>query len=564
MVHTATFFGLSRRSTPRPAVTTASGLLSRVTAIHALLVIAVLEVAINRIAVPLLRPAKGEPPSWHTILDYSGLFLFYFTGVLAALVIAQRCIDAFNERAGPREVIAHSLVAIATLLAAVPLVISAPAELSLVLEISFASAVIALIACSIGPNRDLGIQIGLPAVAIPLLIHTANVIGARFVWPESTFDGPGLAIARAGVVALCLSALVSPYCFAPRPFARAVTRPVPVMIAMAIAAAGAIFARMYYAKVAKAASMAIGVEMSSMQADPRLALYLLAVATLAWTLASCAVSSSEARRRVGVGLAFLLLGGYGFRWSHHYLLPLLGIMLIVDAARRVREQELSALPVTSETPPIQDTTWSTYVGAVTQGLRRTVANVHSLTTRGEGGLMSSVIVGDVAGLPVRMRIERIDGSVLALDVVVGREIDELRGSTFTVWAIAPRALGGNPPGPPAAPLFKTGDDSFDERFKTRGNAETFRAMLDDDLRLRAVTTLDGWLAYWNGEGLRYRVYPGRGAPIDHPMPLSDLSLGRSATQVERLVMLVELLVEIGQRGVKPTVPAVEPSELEAS
>jgi hypothetical protein len=338
---------------------------------------------------------------------------------------------------------------------------------------------------------------------------------------------------------------------------------VPVVVAMAIAASGAIFARFFYLKVAKAASLAISVEMSNTQADPRLALYLLAVATLAWTLASCAVSSSEARRRVGMGLAFLLLGGYGFRWSHHYLLPLLGIMLIVDASRRVREQELSALPLTSETPPILDTTWSTYMGAVAQGLRRSVENVHSLTTRGEGGLMTSLIVGDVGGLPVRMRIERIEGSVLALDVVVGREIDELRTATFTIWSVAPRALGANPPGPPAVPLFKTGDEPFDERFKSRGSVGAFRAMLDNELRLRAVTTLDGWLAYWTDEGLRYRVYPGRGAPIDHPMPLSDLSLGRSAMQVERLVMLVELLVDIGKRGIQPTVAAA-PTELEAS
>ena len=33
--------------------------------------------------------------------------------------------------------------------------------------------------------------------------------------------------ARAGLMALCIAALITPYCFAPRPFAYAVTRPVP-------------------------------------------------------------------------------------------------------------------------------------------------------------------------------------------------------------------------------------------------------------------------------------------------------------------------------------------------
>jgi hypothetical protein len=163
-------------------------------------------------------------------------------------------------------------------------------------------------------------------------------------------------------------------------------------------------------------------------------------------------------------------------------------------------------------------------------------------------------------MPVRTRIERIDGCVMALDVVLGRDIDELRGATFTLWAIPPRALGINPAGPAASPLFKVGDSAFDERFKTRGSHVAFGSLLDDGLRARVVATLDGWLAYWEPEGMRYRVYPGRGAPLDHPMPLSDLALGRAASP-DRLIGIVELLVEIAVRGVKVESPS-EPSALE--
>lgn len=538
-------------------------LLDRITVVHVLAVVAVLEVGINRVAVPLLRPDTGAPPAWHTVLDYSGLFLFYFAGVLAAIAIGLRCIETVKQRTNVRELAAVALVGVAALFAAVPLVISAPATLTVLLEALFALAVIAVCASAIAREADLGVQIGLPIIAVPLLVHTANALGSTFLWPENQFDGPGSDLAYAGVVGLAIAALVSPYCFAPRPFARAVTRPGPVVIAMGAAALGAVLARGFYPSVAKAAALAIGVELNESQADPRLALYLLALATLVWTLASCAWAQSRARRQVGLGLAFVLLGGYGFHWPHHYLLPLLGTLMIAQAGRAVREDEVALQPIASETPPIPDATWSTYASSVSQGLRRTLSDVHSLTTRGEGGLVSTVIVGEAGGHQVRVRVERIDGCVLALDVVVGREIDELRGATLTMWAIAPRSLGANPAGPPAAPLFRTGDTQFDERFKTRGSALAFTTLLDEDLRTRAVTTLDGWLAYWEKEGLRYRVYPGRGAPLDHPMPLSDLALGRSATQADRLVLVVELLVEIGKRGL-PVTPVEQPSELEAS
>lgn len=551
-LYTATFFWLSSRR------------FAGLTAVHVLLLVALFEVAINRVAVPMLRPSSGAPPWWHTYLDYVGLFLFYFAGTLAALLLAARCWQALRSDGDLRARVAWGLVAITTLLAATPLVIDAPVALSLTLEVALAASLIAIVVASFGRARDLGIQVGLPIIAIPLLMHSADVIGARFVWPGNTFDGPGVVLAHVGVTALCLAALVTPYCFAPRPFARAVTRPGPVMAALAVAGAGALLARGWYPSLAKAALLAIGIELMPGQPDPRLALYLLAVATLAWTLASCAVAASAARRAVGTGLGLIVLGGYAFKWPHHYLLPLLGLVLIADAVRGVRDDELATMPIASETPPIADAAWSAYVTLVAQGLRRALGDVHSLTTRGEGGLTSSVIVGEVGGITIRVRIERIEGSVLALDVVLGREIDELRGATLTAWAIPPRSLGVNPAGPPAAPLFKTGDPQFDERFKTRGSALAFDKLFDDGLRARVVATIDGWIAYWDHESVRYRVYPGRGAPLDHPMPLSDLALGRASATAERLVAVVELLAELAARGVLPPLAgeaAPEPAEL---
>ena len=531
--------------------------------------VACLEVAINRVLIgsqnepglaAALVPAKHAPPAWLTALSYAGLFLFYFAGTLATALIAAHVVTLLRERRGVRELVPNLALAAATLLAAVPLVIPAPAWLSFPLEVAFALAVIAVTASGFARDRDVGVQIGLIVLAVPLLLHTVSVLGAKFWWPESAFDTAGDLAARAGAIALCVAALVSPYVFSPRPFARAVTRPLPVIAAMTAAALGAFAARMWYPPVARAAALAIGIELTPHQPDPRLALYLLAIATLVWTLISCAFAASAARRTIGAGLALIVLGGYGFHWPDHYLLPLLGLALVADAAGRVRDEELANLPFEIETPAVADAAWAGYIGAVTTTLKRSLGDVHALTTRGDGGLASSVIVGERGGLNVRARVERIEGSVIALDVVVGREIDELRGATVSLWAVPAREHGPNPPGPAAAPPFRTGDAPFDERFRARGSAAALGKLFDGELRARAVASLDGWLAYWEPEGVRYRVYPGRGAPIDHPMPLSDLALGRPGGP-ERLALVIELVAELGARGVTAAAPD-EPAHLE--
>jgi hypothetical protein len=122
--------------------------------------------------------------------------------------------------------------------------------------------------------------------------------------------------------------------------------------------------------------------------------------------------------------------------------------------------------------------------------------------------------------------------------------------------------GTNPTPPPAAPAFRSTDASFDAKFRARGNISSFATWFDDGTRARAVATLDGWLALWEREGVRYRVYPGRGAPIDHPIALSDLATGRTASP-ERLLSVIELVAELGVRGVAAREPfeARAPEEL---
>ncbi len=535
-----------------------------------LLVVAFCEVVINRVAVPMLRPARGAPPAWHTVLDYIGLFTFYFVGALAAFVIVHRAVTTVRGAWRSRLAVAHGLAAITAALALAPLVIGSSTTSGLVIEIGFAIAMAALLVANVGRERDLGIEVGLPLFLAPLLLHSISVIGGLALWSADPFDGPTRTLARAGLMATCVAALITPYCFAPRPFARAVTRPLPIVTAMCIASIGAVLSRAWYPEIAKLAKLAVGFELHEGRADSQLALYLLAMATLVWTLVSCAMASSGSRRSIGMGVGLVALGGYAFQWPHHFLLPLLGMLMIVEGGRRVREEELAAMPIETDAPPVDDTTWASYIGTVTQGLRRVLTGVHSLTTRGEGGLVSSVIVGEAQGgghaasFAVRIRIERIGGAAIALDAVLGAEVDETRGATLCLWAVPAKEHGAAPPGPPATPAFKSGDAELDERFMLRGSGLAFARLFDADLRARATASLDGWIAYWDRESVRYRVYPGRGAPLDHPLPLADLAMGRVPPAADRLVGVIELLVAIAHRAELPVEAAgAEPTELGA-
>src|ERR1041384_3732945 len=139
----------------------------------------------------MLRPGGEAPPSWHTLLDYTGLFLFYFAGTLAALLLVVRCWQAIAAESSRRETSTAAMVVLTTLLAAAPLFVDAPAMLSLTLEGALAISVLALVVAGLGKRRDLGIQVGLAILAVPLLLHTVNALGARFFWPDNMFDGPG-------------------------------------------------------------------------------------------------------------------------------------------------------------------------------------------------------------------------------------------------------------------------------------------------------------------------------------------------------------------------------------
>jgi hypothetical protein len=292
--------------------------------------------------------------------------------------------------------------------------------------------------------------------------------------------------------------------------------------------------------------------------DPQRALYILSLATLCWTLVSCLIADAAPRRRLGLGLALIVLGGYHeVVWPAYYAVITVGWFTVVDAIPELRPAE-HVERIMVATPPIEDRIWQTWVTSLVGGLRAAGHQVHALTARGEHEAMTTVVSGEIAHRPFRMRIERLAGSVIVVDARFGRDLGE-QAPTFTIQARPEGLRDAHPEPPPAAPKLELGDAAFDGRFKSRGDRAALAAALDDGIRARLTATMDGWIAAWGNESVRMRLYPGRGAPIDHPIPLSDLAVRRAGPDAaDRLITTINVLADVASR----VMPASEPERVD--
>jgi hypothetical protein len=531
-----------------------------------LLFAAAAELVVYRLAVPALAGAPdAAPPWWHAALSYSGLFLFYFASALAGFLIAGRLIAMVRDRqpyAAPAR-----LVLAATGLTFVGLALwalsRAPGEtLSFVLEASFVAAIIALVAAQVGRGGQLGARLGLVLLALPLIIHFWGPLATRYLdGEEALWNGLPERVQAIGLKLLVIAAIASPYCFAPRPFLEAASRPAPLAIGVFVGLVGAVIMRQSHKVGFEMAANGLGIDLGAGAPPSEIALYLLALSAVTWSIVACLSADAPARRRIGVGIGLVVVSGYAFAWPLQYLAGLAGLLTIGEAARVVKDEEQTTQrgqAVRFRAPPVGDEVWNGWIKALTERLAGHGAR--AVTVRGEGGAARSHIVATAAGLPLRVTIERIAGSVTGIDVVVG--IDP--GGAPPGWTLKARGerrlgldLHPDPPPCDGAP-HKTGDAAFDRRFRVRDAGGHTDLLFDDGLRARAAATLDGWLALWPGRALRFRVHPGRGAPLDHPVPISELAFrgAEPPPSTDRLAALIELLVELGSRAGVAAAPAM--------
>ena len=517
-----------------------------------------LELALNRLATNVLRPPGARPPpSWHRVIDQAGLFLLYGASLLALGACVWKTWELLLRRdliAEPVRLAMAGASSVFLALAGWSICASAPRSLSFHLESIFTLFLLLVgMALTLRPG-DRRARLGYLAVIAPLLLHYYATFALNLLLgPEAARASSIPDRARAiGQYSLAAVGLCTPLLLGPRPLLRSFARPAPLVVAGFVGALAAITLREHYEAAVEIAWNGLGIELGPGAPGWLLTTYVLAITAVTWTLAATLSSTSPARRSIGVGLLLVVLAGYSYAWPLYLLCATLGALAVADGALHVREEEDDARVRTALGPGahLAPTIWRAYVDALAGALGAEAR----LAPRDD--VEETCLTGQRRGLPFTLRILRAISGLHAIEVTLGdAPADEHVEPSWTLAARdAPRA-GPRHPAPPftRAPGASTGDEVFDRRFRLQDGRALTGQLLDDDLRARAAALLDGWIAVWPARGLRYRVYPGRGAPVDHPIPVGDLARhGDPAAASEHLTRVVDLLAELAVRaGVAP-------------
>ncbi|RMH40031.1 MAG: hypothetical protein D6689_14995 [Deltaproteobacteria bacterium] len=522
------------------------------------------ELALNRLAVPALRPLDRSPPGWYAALDHAALFVFHFASVLAVAVLLraiwQTVADAPRSRAVRGALAASGFAAAAT--SGWAIVCTPSLRLQFALQTAFSATIAVIVLSQVRRRGHLWTKLGVVVVAVPLLAQYYAPFVLRVIdgadlslFPNIPHHELPNRVRNWGQVSIAVAALASPYLFAPRPARWSLAKPAPLVVATFVGLVAGIVVREQRAVGTELAMMGLGIDIGPTGAPHGMVgIYLLALVSITWTLVSCLIAEAPARRRIGVGLGLLVVAGYAFAWPLQYAVALVGLLAIDRAADDVRRQEseLEAAGAAFHLPAIAAAAWADYVRSIVNALGGDT-HAQSMTSQHGHGATVTHIVGRRRGVPMQLRITRSHGAVQVVDVTLGRRPPADREPDWTLHARSERvfAIGSHPEPPPThAPATKTGDALFDRRFRVRDAGGVTAALLDDSLRARATAVLDGWLALWRGDSLHYRVCPGRGAPLDTPIPISELAArgAPGADAAAKIITLLDLLADIAQRA----------------
>jgi hypothetical protein len=300
-----------------------------------LLGVAILELAFNRLAVPVLRPHGNQVvPAWHHGLDLVSLFLFHLATVLSAAVCAWEALWLALDRGLPRmtRLLAPTGLALFIGLAAwAAISTDAPQGLSFHLESAFTLVLMIVglvmtLARSPGTTR---IKLGYVALVLPFLIHYYGTFALRLTGSPAGPLADQLQVA--GQWSVTASAILVSLCFAPRPLHRALFRPAPLVIGGFVGAITLVLFVRHQEVGMELASRGLGIVVDPGAPMSVLVANVVAASAVAWMLTGAFTSTRPSEQLSGVGFALVVVGGYAYAWPLQLLTVVTGALAVMRA-----------------------------------------------------------------------------------------------------------------------------------------------------------------------------------------------------------------------------------------
>ena len=262
--------------------------------------------------------------------------------------------------------------------------------------------------------------------------------------------------------------------------------------------------------------------------------HFAAFTMIMWTISANIFVKSDDHNDVGVGIALLVIAGISFANPLNFLIAFFALILIcegTDQSGEVNEESPENEPFLSGAIP--EETWNQYLEQIVSSIttrRKVLIQTEQLMNR--NGVTHCFFSNDPQ-FTFFMSLNRKNGALRYIEIACGSIREDIQGFGAPDLTLTPRKqpdiIGATHPSPPfsKAATYIMGYDSFDDRFVVR-DEKNYRKMLvtpsnDGDSMDQALMYLYGWLAYWNQVGIRYRVFPGQGVPLDFPVPISELA-----------------------------------------
>ena len=385
----------------------------------ALVVVAFLELALNRVANRLFLPQSSSIDSALSqtarVLGASGSLLFYITGVLGLMVMLAAVAGLLRRG----ELFPRAMRLLVGIVALVFFLLTAgavglgalPARFFLQLELCFGflAAIVALSA--LAGATQARVRLGVFLCALPGVLQAIALVGERAGWLSGA--GTVSTVARAGELSLLVACLAAPVLLSPRP---ARERPWRRALAAAVALTAALVVGLGVRYDLIQASLLYGLRLELPRLGSPLGVAYVA-AFFCWTYATVQLLVDKGGLRLaGYGLVLLAIAGYQAGSPVELELAFVGLLAVAVG-------ELRAAPHANLTGArVAAAAWRAYVARLAtasgDGTAPDDARSDAVIVE-EGELEVTRISAHRRQLPVSMRLLRRRGVLVELEAIVG-------------------------------------------------------------------------------------------------------------------------------------------------